>query len=178
VNRYGKDDRVMYHFKKTLIIIISGIILFGLLGCSGNIKKEVTTNAKLGKKVANNNNINLNKLNITYPANWTKRGNENEIFFDDENKKTVGGISLVGYYSDYNSSLPNHSETLNTEDIDVSLGKGKLFTLKRSNPAASNNKETWNEIHAVIPTNKNNLAYDIWIKGKKDTLLNILKSLH
>jgi hypothetical protein len=74
--------------------------------------------------------------------------------------------------------LPNHSEILNTEDIEVSLGKGKLFTLKRSYPAASNNNETWNELHTVIPTNQNNLAYDIWIKGKKGTLLSILKNIH
>jgi hypothetical protein len=169
----------MDHFKKSLTIIITGIILCGLTGCGGNVNKEVTAKAKTVKKaVEKDNNINLNKLNITFPANWSKRGNDSEIFFDDENKKTVGGITLVGYYGDYNSTLPNHSETLGTEDIDVSLGKGKLFTLKRSYPAASNNNETWNETHAVIPTNQNNLAYDIWIKGKKDTLLNILKSIH
>ncbi|WML43856.1 hypothetical protein [Neobacillus sp. PS3-40] len=137
-----------------------------------------TAVAKSNIPVENSNNINLNKLTITFPSNWSKRGNENELFFDDENKKPVGGITLVGYYGDYNSTLPNHSEILNTEDIDVSLGKGKLFTLKRSNPADSNNNETWNEIHAVVPANKNNLAYDIWIKGKKNILLNILKSIH
>lgn len=125
-----------------------------------------------------NNGINLNELNITYPGSWAKKGNENEIFFDDEKKQTVGGISLVGYYGDYNSILPNHSEISNTEDIDICLGKGKLFTLKRSNPAVANNNETWDEIHAVIPANKNNLAYDIWIKGTEDTLLSILKSIN
>lgn len=62
--------------------------------------------------VENDNNLNLNELNITYPENWTKRGTEIEMFFDDENKQTVGGISLVGYYGDYNATLPNHSEIL------------------------------------------------------------------
>lgn len=157
----------MNYFKKSLTIIIIGIILFGLTGCSGNVNK-----------VENDDNVNLSKLNFTLPANWSKRGDENELFFDDENNQTVGGITLVGYYGDYNSALPNHSETLNTEDIDTSLGKGKLYTLERSTPAASNNNETWIEIHAVIPAIKNNQAYDIWIMGKKDILLDILKSMH
>ena len=123
------------------------------------------------------NNRNLNKLKFTLPTNWTKTGSEHELFFNDDNKKLVGAIYLVGFYEDYISTLPNHSEILNSEEINTSLGKGKLFTLKISNPAASNNNEIWNEIHAIIPSSNNNLAYDIWIKGTKDTLLSILKSM-
>lgn len=134
--------------------------------------------AKTSNKIVTENEINLNKLIFTLPSNWTKRGNESEIFFDNENKQTVGGIRIVGYYGDYRASLPNHSKILNTEDVDSSLGKGKLFTLELSNPAASNNPNTWNEIHAIIPLNNNNMAYDIWVNVKKDTLINILKSLH
>lgn len=170
----------MYNFKKYLaIIIITGIILSQLTGCSGITNSKITAQAKsIDEKIENDNRLNLNKLNVTLPAAWTRKGNENEIFFNDENKQTVGGISLVGYYNYYNTTLPNHSEILNTEDINTSIGKGKLFTLKRSNPAASNNNETWNEMHAIIPANKNNLAYDIWIKGTKDTILNILKTIN
>jgi hypothetical protein len=172
-----RSERLMGHFKESLIIIFTGIILFGVTGCGGKVNKEVTAKAQTFKKaVENEGGINLKKLSFTYPANWSKRGNENELFFDDENKKTIGGISLVGYYGEFNSSLPNHSETLSAEDINIRLGKGKLFTLNRSHPAASNNNETWNEIHAIIPAH-NKLAYDIWIKEDKETLLNILKSI-
>lgn len=66
---------------------------------------------------------------------------------------------------------------LSTEDIDIGLGKGKLFTLQRDNPAAANNNQVWNEIHAIIPIKKSNLAYDIWIEGTKDNLIKILGSL-
>jgi hypothetical protein len=38
------------HFKKSLTIIITGIILCGLTGCVGNINKEVTAKAKTVKK--------------------------------------------------------------------------------------------------------------------------------
>jgi hypothetical protein len=168
----------VYNFKKFLAIIITSIVLFGVTGCSGNVNRTARSNSKAVKKtVKNDDNINLNKLNITYPSKWTKRGNENEIFFDDENKHTVGGISMIGYYGNYNSTLPNHSTILNTEDIDTGIGKGKLFTINRSNSAAANDNKTLNEIHAIIPANKNNLAYDIWVDGNKDTLLNILKSI-
>ncbi|UZQ51236.1 hypothetical protein [Clostridium kluyveri] len=84
---------------------------------------------------------------------------------------------MIGYNGDYGSTLPNHSETLKSEDINTSLGKGKLFTLKRSNSAASNDSTTWTEVHAIIPYNKNNLAYDFWVKVRKDILLDILKSI-
>ena len=30
----------------------------------------------------------------------------------------------------------------------------------------------------LIPTNKNNMAYDVWINVKKDTLINILKTFN
>ena len=115
---------------------------------------------------------------FTLPANWMKRGNESEIFFDDENKQTVGGISVVGYYGDYGPSLPNHSKILSTEEVDSIFGKGKLFTLERSNPAASNNSKTWNEVHVMIPVNNNSMVYDIWVNVQKGTLINILKSCH
>ncbi|MDP4084990.1 MAG: hypothetical protein Q8934_10300 [Bacillota bacterium] len=123
-------------------------------------------------------NLNLNNLTMIIPTNWTKRGNENEIFFDDKSKQTVGGISIVGYYGDFSAALPNHSQILKTDNVEVSFGKGKIFTLLRDNPAASNNSKTWNEIHAILPINKNNLALDVWVQGNKDILLSILKSIH
>lgn len=166
----------MNKFGKYLIIIITGVIMFGLSGCV-KTTKAAAVNKQNDKSAADANNINLNKLNITIPPNWTKTGNENEIFFDDENKQTIGGITVVGYYGEYKSSLPNHSEITNTEDIDISIGKGKIFTLKRNYPAASGNNEIRIEIHAIIPSDKKNSAYDIWIKEKKDILLSILKSI-
>ena len=166
----------MNNLKRTLTLVITAFLLLGLAGCSEKKNSIVTSVPKTVAEIGNK--INLNNLKFTLPANWTKRGNESAIFFDDENKQTVGGISVVGYYYDYGASLPNHSKILSTEDIDSSLGKGKLFTLERSNPAASNNPKTWNEIHAIIPVNNNNMAYDIWINMKKDTLINILKSFH
>ena len=61
---------------------------------------------------------------------------------------------------------------------DTTIGKVKLFTLEESEPAVSDNYKTWNEMHAIIPTNKNNMAYDVWINVKKDTLINILKTFN
>lgn len=166
----------MNNLKRTLTLVITVFLLLGLAGCS---KKKNNIVTSVPKTVAETGNkINLNNLKFTLPTNWVKRGNESEIFFDDENKQTIGGISVVGYYGNYVASLPNHSEILSTEDIDSHLGKGKLFILERSNSAASNNPKTWNEIHAIIPTNKNNRAYDIWVNVKKDTLIHILKSFY
>lgn len=169
----------MNNLNKVLAIIAAGIILSGLTGCNKNTSSVIANKPKsVSIKSEADNKINLTKLKFTLPENWVKRVNENEIFFDDKNKQTVGGISLIGYYGDYDASLPNHSKILNTDEIDTSLGKGTLFALERSNPAAANSSQVWNEIHAIIPVNQSNLAYDIWIKGTKNTIINILKSFH
>lgn len=168
----------MNSLKTTLTAIITGILILGFIGCSEKKNNIVITTPKPVSDTSyktDDNKIKLNNLNFTLPLKWEKRGNESELFFDDENKQTVGGISVVGNYGD---SLPNHSKILSTEDIDSSEGKGKLFTIERSNAAASNNPNTWNEVHAIIPADKNNMAYDIWVNVKKDTLINIIKSLH
>lgn len=172
----------MNNFKRILTVVITMLLLLGLTGCSEK-KSSIVTNVQksvdaTGNKAGDDNKINLNNLNIILPKNWMKRGNESELFFDDENKQTVGGISIVGYYGEYSASLPNHSKILSTEDIDTTIGKGKLFTLEESDPAVSDNYKTWNEMHAIIPTNKNNMAYDVWINVKKDTLINILKTFN
>lgn len=127
--------------------------------------------------IETNNDIKLSKLYFSIPINWTKRITGNEISFEDEKKQIVGGIERVGYYGNYNAALPNHSETLSIKNINTCLGKGKLFALERSNPASSGSNVTWNEFHAIIPIYNKNLAYDIWVKGSKDILLNILKSI-
>lgn len=54
-------------------------MLFGLTGCNSQ-----------ANAAENNRGINLYKLEFTYPKGWTKRGNEKEIFFDDEDKQING----------------------------------------------------------------------------------------
>ena len=169
----------MLDFKQSLTAIITGIMLFGCIGYDSNNKTVVKAKGNTFEEIKDNKNtVDLSKLEFTYPKGWTKRGSGKEVFFDDENKQPLGGITLVGYYDDYQTTLPNHSKILNTEDIDTGLGEGKLFTLERDHPAAAGNKEIWTEIHAIIPVNKNNLAYDIWVKGRKGNLLEILESIH
>lgn len=172
----------MNKLKWALTLVITASLLLGLTGCSEE-KNEIGTSepktvVETGNKIEDDNKININTLKFTLPTSWMKRGNESEIFFDDENKQTVGGISVVGYYGDYGTSLPNHSKILSTEEVDSIFGKGKLFTLERSNPAASNNSKMWNEVHVMIPTNNNSMVYYIWVNVQKDTLINILKSFH
>lgn len=177
----------MNNFKKVITIIAAGITLSGLAGCNQKTNAVITNNSKAVSKIVANpkasstiseadNKIDLSKLSFTLPAGWSKRGGQYEIFFDDKNKQTVGGISLKGYYGEYGNYLPNHSKILSKEDIDTDLGKGKLFTLERDNSAAANNNQVWNENHAIIPINQSNTAYDIWIEGTKDNLVKILDS--
>lgn len=160
---------------KFKIFIIGVFVILLLSGCSADKKITASANSRVQNTTSKSDNpVDLNSLHIALPSGWTKRGNESEIFFDNENKQAVGGISVLGYYNNY-PTLPNHSETIKSEDINTALGSGKLFTLKRSEPAASGSNKTWTEMHALIPINDRNLEYDFWIIGNRDMLLKILK---
>ena len=169
---------ILVSLRKILTVVIIGFQLLGLTGCNiindGGVAVSKPASG-ISNKTKSDNLINLNNLHFILPAKWVKRENQGEVFFDDANKHTVGGISVLGYYGDYTFTLPNHSLILSTEDIASPLGKGTIFTLERSYPAAANNPHKWNEIHAIIPA-KNNTAYDIWVNVNKKTLLNILKT--
>lgn len=89
------------------------------------------------------------------------------------------GIQVVGYYGTYEGTLPNHSEQIEAPiDITTAIGNGKLFSMVRDYPAAQNNSTTWKEYHAIIPVKNKKLAYDIYVKERKDVLLNILQTLN
>ncbi|UZQ51235.1 hypothetical protein [Clostridium kluyveri] len=51
----------MYNWVKFLTIVIVGIIVVGVTGCSSN-----------RSNMPNNTNVSLNKLNITYPSDLDK----------------------------------------------------------------------------------------------------------
>lgn len=181
--------------KRFGFILFTMVLVVSLIGCEKNqgdsqkastkkisaFKSKIvqTTSKDASTTVENDDKINLNKLNITAPPRLTKKGDENQVLFQDENKQTVGGISIVGYYGDCASTLPNHSELLEpSQDINTNLGNGKIFTLKRSDTAASGTNKTWIETHAIIPSKGKNLAYDIWANGKKDIVLSILRGIN
>ena len=130
--------------------------------------------------IVEENPIALERLKLRLPSNWVKKGDAMQIDFLDISKKIVGGIQLLGYYGEQpGGCLPNHSDIVSSEEVNTSLGKGKLYVLSRSNSAASLDTKTWFEIHAVIPIINKERAYDFWIMGKnKYALLNILKGIN
>ncbi|MDT8718947.1 hypothetical protein IAI10_20040 [Clostridium sp. 19966] len=97
------------------------------------------------------------------------------MFFYDENKKTVAGISLVAYDEDYNSSLPKNVSIVSEEDIETNFGPGKLITLKTAKSIVNGNPNEQLEFHALIPMKGSNIAQDFWAKGSnKDALLSMI----
>lgn len=65
----------------------------------------------------------------------------------DGEGQECGGLCLLG-----GLYLPNHSLTESEETVPSVMGEAKLFILKRSHPAASGKKDTWTEIHGLLPT--------------------------
>jgi len=111
------------------------------------------------------------------PFNWALDISQNLIVLKDETEQIRGEITLVGFYNNYPSGLPNHSEILTEEDIDSALGTGKIYVLERSHPAASGNQEKWQEVYAVIPISNKDLAYLFWIKADPQESLEVNKEL-
>ncbi|WP_434512142.1 hypothetical protein [Desulfitobacterium sp. AusDCA] len=95
---------------------------------------------------------------ITFPFK-----NQGEIFKRD---KQVGAIEVYGYEGEsFGSGLPNHSSIVRAEEIKSGFGNGKLYTLERSEPAASKTPRTWNEYYAIFPIKGENLAYNVWVES-------------
>ncbi|WP_325390154.1 hypothetical protein [Desulfitobacterium sp.] len=143
---YRRKDRVMNSFKKSLTIIITGIILSGLTGCNGNTEKIVSTNPQVvGSTVENDDNVNLKQeqsnkaLENTYNGEWHSISRLRYI------KGTIVSLKQSSegkYILNLKVEFNYHSETDPVRgDFPFKIGEVVEFTLKdKPKIALSNNK--------------------------------------
>lgn len=110
------------------------------------------------------------KINNGLPTGWDIYLNGDKEGQILKTGKVVGQIEMIGCYGD-NSSLPNHSSIVRSEDITTSLAKGKMYILDRATPAASPEQRRWTEIYVVVPISDSSLAFGVSIETD-DTSLN------
>lgn len=186
----------------SLFYILAAIFLVG--GCQSSpsiakqppvvVKKHVTTARPPQPPVAVNNQtaaaspvqpvlqrqsavLDGHRFDLLPPFNWALEISENLIVLADETGQKRGEITLIGYYGNDASCLPNHSTCLSEEDTETPLGAGKIFVLERDHPAAVNNPEKWQEIYAVIPIPNKDLAYLFWITSDTQENIEVNKDL-
>lgn len=116
---------------------------------------------------------------INLPETWSVEETAQNEYRFKEGDKIVGGMYLVGYYDQNDmNAIPNHSDIVQSEKIENVLGKGTLYVIKRSEPAASQASKEWYEIFAVIPTQfDKGLAYTIWFQASDEKEREVMPSV-
>jgi uncharacterized protein YceK len=139
--------------KKYIILLILILLL------SGCASKPVFNNVEAlpDNGQQKDTTYELTSLNIELPKGW-KLDTTDEMqfnFVDDKGDKK--GWVIADKFNDNNTFTewkPNHSEITGDENIDIPLGKCRLFTLDADNStAASGVTGTHNDYYAIIPMN-------------------------
>jgi hypothetical protein len=99
-------------------------------------------------------------LSVELPADWqVKLGTDDEVSIVDEKGAVVGGAWRLG-----GLFTPNHSSTVWSREIETPTGKWAVYSLERSEPAASGNPARWSEAHAFLERGAQDYL-DLWFKS-------------
>lgn len=126
------------------------------------------TKTNTNANTSNTQPIDINKLNIKMPANWSYKINNRTSILFYNNGVENGGLSINNINKDVpliQNITPNHSDTLWTEEINVPLGKGQMAAFKITSPQAEPVQTVEYEINAIIPISEDQ-AYEIGFTAK------------
>lgn len=99
-------------------------------------------------------------LSVELPADWqVKPGTDDEVSIVDEKGAVVGGAWRLG-----GLFTPNHSSTVWSREIETPTGKWAVYSLERSESAASGNPARWLEVHAFLERGAQDYL-DLWFKS-------------
>lgn len=98
------------------------------------------------------------RISMPLPTYWLLTYQKGEYTLYDTEANTIGAIYLLG-----GPYLPNHSRVLTEKEVSSGLGRAKLYLLERSEPAASGNTNSWQEMHLLLPVDDNHWL-DMWVK--------------
>jgi hypothetical protein len=171
---------------KMLFLIISSLLSsWFLFGCSKSptLNQQISITTPLdNSQIQNPEQKATGSTKVDYkiigslPQNWVisvSGETEGSIFKEG---KPAGKIEVVGYYGEP-VGLPNHSTLIKSEDVNSGLGKGKLYLLDQSDPAAASANRSWIKIYVLIPIKDQRLAYSIWVDTDKKQLVKDTKAI-
>lgn len=190
--------------KKSLVLGIIVFLVLGSIGLSNSLSKPAKASLN-GKKTSTpitapstvipdakeetahfNYADSLKAINIALPKNWRlDTSNNMEYAFIDDKGNNVGSISVMPYAPgrDFSTQLPNHSEKINEETLQLPIGSCVLFTLDSDNgSAASGLTGTHDSYMSGITTKANTMFLIYFSKNDKDLkskpqLIEILEGL-
>lgn len=124
-------------YRKIWAIILLVIIV--VTGCKHN---KVNDNGLTSENEVDfiDTEKNFDSILISLPKGWKVSKDYSNLFsIIDENEVDKGDIWVMEYIEDFDlmTQHPNHSVVTNDEEIDLSLGKGRLLTLDSDNGTAA-----------------------------------------
>ena len=98
------------------------------------------------------------RVSVPLPANWTIDYDHYILTIKSEQDRSIGACEeLDGYY------ISSQLEILEDKKLTGGAGESHLLLLKHQTPPTSDNQESWQEVHAMIPL-QNQHWLDISIK--------------
>jgi hypothetical protein len=163
--------------RKVAFFLLCFLCVINFTGCF-NSSKKISDEPSISK----NQFVETDKFTIEAPDNWKVNKQADSSLIFQSNSNDIGGVNIITYdptqplYQLY----PNHSELVSSEKIDGLASEAYKVILKLSQPAASQNQSTKNEVHFYFLLKDKNESYDLFFdKDKVDdnTALAIAKSL-
>lgn len=147
-------------------------------GNEGNIDENNAAENTAGIKPGT---VTTDMYEITLPENITAARYPGSMLSFMISDKVTGGLDILGYYPDQPISalFPNHSETIDSKDLEGMALKAFEVKLRLSPPAASGSTEEREVIHIYLLDGDKKIAYDIYgdtTYVDENTLLDIAKS--
>ncbi|OME77194.1 hypothetical protein BK120_27085 [Paenibacillus sp. FSL A5-0031] len=161
---------------KAQLLLVVQLLIFVLAGCSVNQEDIAPKNNQTNLSVSRNQNIDntidsgehskssqpnsmiengISNLELTLPKGWNlNTENQFGTSLADENGINLGSVVTYPYTDDFSFNMykPNHSEITHEEEIDTSIGSGKLYTLDADNGTAASGLTGTHDVYfAVIP---------------------------
>lgn len=160
--------------------IITGFIL-ALIIMSPSI---ISTSIKLKES---DQIIETDLYQVSVPKNWILEiRHGHSIYFKQTNKEldgleVIGELQILGYYPDQPIShlYPNHTETLDYQELSGFFTNTLLVKFRMTPPAASHEDWVKNLIYIYFLIKDENRAYTLWFNSDyvdEETALKIAKS--
>jgi hypothetical protein len=179
-------DKTRYEVMNRRYIILILIILCAT-GCKSNNNKMDNMKFQNGSDVDFYNiEEKYDSILVDLPEDWQVNNDYKTIFnIIDEKGDKKGEIWVYEYKKDFDLKAlqPNHSSITNDEEIDLSIGKGRVLTLDADNgTAASGITGTHDEYLASISVDEKEIYYISFNNNdeneiSKEIFMSILKSI-
>ncbi|MDF2650517.1 MAG: peptidase BlaR1, partial [Paenibacillus sp.] len=148
---------IMTHNPKSkFMILLSFLLLLVVVGGA------LALGAGIGKTNAEINNLQTDQYQLSAPKEWSIQKLPGSSLSYTKEGKVIGGLDIIEYYPDQPISQlrPNHTEVLDSKQLEGFFTETIQEKLKRTPPAASGDTTAMEQIHIYFIMKDKRIAYD------------------